>query len=656
MGRYLKRNKGTEAPSNLIFVDTESYKVDRSGVMKRTGLRLRLWCATKVRLEKGEPTRRKEADGLTAESFWQFVSQNSDSHRTTWIFAHNASHDLTQLKFWHELDAGRFVITPMKSKPHGISGQSKNSWVGKMCLESSPFWLQVRNGSRTYKIVDTFNYWQMSLAKIGESVGVEKIECDTERVTLPGLLAYCKNDVAILESAVCGLLKQWVREDCGVFQPTSASLAMQNFRHRTDILTTDGKSVDIVCEPGSKQHTLERESYFGGRIQSFYIGERHHTIYHLDCNSLYPYVMRNNLYPRRFVGYKRSMTLEELRSTSKVYGVVARVLLKSRYDTYPVRIDKKQYHCNGRFWTTICGAELIRAIESDSIDKIHTAQFYSVADLFGKWVDYWYGRKVESDRIGSRGMQDRNFCKLILNSLSGKWAQHGKHWRDCPGKIPLVRWGSYPAREEGGLYFEKHRGVGGNLQVLSEGREPEHSFPAISAFITANAREYMRSVINICPERSVYYMATDSIICDSDAYETLRQDGYISQTELGKFKVLGIYDYACFHGPNDYVLGSRQVTSGIIGKAKVAENGTLRAEIWDRTPSIIARGPKDEICITEVPAFYPHHTNRGRIGSDGWWEPYRIQDDVYFTDRPRQGSHFGSYFWDTEGDRILPTV
>lgn len=656
MGRFLKRNKGTEAPSNLIFVDTESYKEDRSDVLKRTALRLRLWCATRVRLEKGEPTRRKEADGLTPETFWQFVSENSDSQRTTWIFAHNACHDLTQLAFWKELDEGRFVTTPMKSRQLGTDGQFKNSWMGKMCLESSPFWLQVRDGSKTYKFVDTFNYWQMKLAEIGRSVGIEKVECDTDNSLLPELLAYCKNDVAIIERAVCQLIKMWTTEDCGVFQPTSASLAMTNFRHTCPVTTSKSETLDLVCEPGHVKNVLERESYFGGRIQAFYVGERHHRIYHLDCNSLYPYVMSKYLYPRRFVGYKRSMSLEELRAVSKVYGVVARVCIKTRFDHYPVRVSDKQYHCTGRFWTVLAGRELIRSIDVDSIDKIGTVQLYSVADLFSSWVGYWYGRKVQADRFGNGRIGDRNFCKLILNSLSGKWAQHGRNWRDIPNEKPIIRWGGYPARESGGKIFQRHRGVGGNLQILSEGKEPEHAFPLISACITANAREYMREVISVCPERSVYYMATDSIICNADAYEKLRQEGYIDQTALGKFKVVGVHEYVCIHGPNDYVLGERQVVSGHIGKARVDSRGNLKAEIWDRAPTVVAKGPQDEIIVTEVPAYYPHHTNRGRVGVDGWWEPYRIQDDLHFTDRPRQGSHFGSYFWDTEADRILPSV
>ncbi|GAH14100.1 unnamed protein product, partial [marine sediment metagenome] len=41
---------------------------------------------------------------------------------------------------------------------------------------------------------------------------------------------------------------------------------------------------------------LERKSYKGGRVECFYLGDLHNENYYLlDVNSLYPFVMRNNL-------------------------------------------------------------------------------------------------------------------------------------------------------------------------------------------------------------------------------------------------------------------------------------------------------------------------------------------------------------------------
>lgn len=656
MGRYLKRNHGTETPTNLIFVDTESYKEVVSEKPKITRLRLRLWCATRVRLEKGLATRRKEEYGTDAESFWRFVHNNSDSQRCTWIFAHKAFHDLTQLDFWRELDEGRFTVRPMISKQPGTDGQSKNSWIGKLCIDENPFFCQVRNGQRTYKFVDTLNYWQMSLKALGKSVGLDKLECDPTVDSMDIVLPYCKRDTEIIERAVCQLITKWKETDAGVFQPTSALLALTNFRHTCDIKSPGSNSVDLVCQPDSAQNVLERESYYGGRIQAFYVGELHQKIYHLDCNSLYPFVMRSDSYPRRFVKFLPECSLEKLYAISRVYGVVARVLIRSRYDAFPCRIDGKQYHINGQFWTSLCSRELARAIQSGSVLCVGTTQVYSVAPLFRKWVDYWYDRKVEADRIGPDGIADRTLAKLLLNSLSGKWAQHGRKWRDEHGEYPQVRWGPFLGGKDSEGNYKRQRGIGGNCQTLDKGRDPDHAFPAISAFITANAREYMRSVISICPDNSVYYMATDSLICNSSAYDALEKAGFIDDTDLGKFKIVGEHKYANIFGPNDYILDSRQVASGRIAKARAdLENGMV-SEQWDKVDDVICKGPTSDIQIKEFPCHYAEHTNRGRIGPDGWWTPYRITDDITFTDRPRRGGYFVDDWPDMVADRIPQDV
>lgn len=649
MARYLKRNCGTEAPSNLIFFDTESIT---KKIGKTETHSLRLWSATRVRLEGDKITRRKQASGMTVTGFWHWLDTVSCEDRCTWLFAHNLSFDLTLLDFWRELDQKRFTMAPMKSRALNSDGTQRSSWVGKLCLENHPCFLVVRKGRKTYKFVDSLNYWQMSLEKLGEQYGVGKLPLPDQSADNSVWLARCRRDVDILEVALCQLITKWKAEDCGVFQMTCASLAMHNFQHTCDILTPNSDSVDIVCEPNSAKNALERESYFGGRIQAFFVGERWHKIYHLDCNSLYPYVMREHSYPRRFVRYENSPSVDTLRNISLCYGCVARVYINSRFETFPVRIDGKQYHCTGRFWTSLAGPELDRAISSDSISRIGTVQVYSVARIFCKWVDYWYSRKVGAEMDKGRGSGDCVFAKLILNSLSGKWAQHGRYWKDKNDEYPDVRWGGYYSRESSRGPYQRKRGIAGNCQVLETDKEPAHAFPAISAFITAYAREYMRRVINICPPDSVYYMATDSLICGGEAYDAIESAGLLDQHRIGAFKIVGQHKYCCVHGPNDYVLDSKQTISGHIGKSVVAPDGVLYARLWDKTPSIISSGPRSTINVQEVPCYYPSHTNRGKIREDGSWEPYRITDDTAFTDRPRRGGYFSADSPDREGDHI----
>ncbi len=642
MGRYLKRNQGTEAPSNMIFFDTESWTRPLEGKVKGSSLSLRLWTAIRVRIEKGKITRRKVSHGFDSESFWQFVFAHSCAHRTTWIFAHNLSHDLTQVRFWHLLDDQTFVTTPIYCKSKRIDGSLVKSWQGKLCLDTHPTFMQIRSGRRKFKLVDTCNYWPKSLLLIGQRFKLEKGSLPTVVNSEQFWLDYCMRDSEIIEKAITEMVMTWTSENCGVFQMTAPSLAMTNFRHTCDILTPNGASVDIVPTGGSRTTALERETYFGGRFQAFYIGERWGKFYQIDCNSLYPYVMREHSYPRRFMFYEENCDVKRLHLAQKVYGCVARVFIKSRHETFPVRIDGKQYHINGRFWTSLCGPELERATDSSCASRLPTVQFYSLAPIFRNWVDYWYARKVRASRHFDNRPEDYEFAKLILNSLSGKFAQTGIRWTDRPDSIPLTRWGGYVASEEGGKAYSRFRGVGGNCQEMTKEGEPEHAFPLISAYITSYAREYMRKVISIASERNVYYMATDSLIVNADGLDRLQSEGFVHPYELGKFKIEREAEYIRINGSNNYTFGETKTLSGPVAKARTGLDGILRADLWDQLPNIIATGPRDDIMIREIALMPPDPDNKGIIGEDGWWSPYRITDDVYFTDRPRRGGYFSA--------------
>jgi hypothetical protein len=485
----------------------------------------------------------------------------------------------------------------------------------------------------TYKLVDTCNYWPKSLAKIGHAVGVYKGELPNEDAPREEWLAYCKTDVDIVENAVIDLLLRWKKEDCGVFQVTAPMLAMQNFRHKCPIRTEDNHDVDIVCKPNHISNELERKAYFGGRVQCFRVGEQIGKIYHIDVNSLYPYVMMTNSFPRRLVRYQIGATPDELRSAGKAYGLVATVAIRSENNTYPVRIDGKQYHCTGRFWTTLCGPELRRAIDNGDISRISTVQFYSIAPLFRDWCTYWLDRKIAADREGIDGTREREFVKLVLNSLSGKFAQHGRKWTDIHGRIPLTRWGGWSELDCESGKVKRWRGIAGNSQQLSEDGDPSHAFPLISAYISAYAREFMLDIINICGQNNVYYMATDSLICNDIAYKILCGMQRIHPTQIGCFKVVGQHNSCSIIGPNDYRLDGIHVASGILGKAIACSRAGKPLEQWEQIPSIIACGPRHDIAITEIDTPKVWHNYRGRIDANGVWHPFKLSHNDDFINR-----------------------
>lgn len=652
-GRYLDRNSGTEIPSNLIFFDTESRSEPCDTTSQRRLLSLRLWCAVHVRLNGGKGHKHEIASGYSGESFWTWLDTRLQARKKTWLFAHNAAYDLTQLDFWGQLDANRYTIQPLTGQPDPVTGQPRTTWRGCLCLELSPFFISARSHRKTFNIVDTCNYWRMRLAELGEAIGLPKLPMPADDASDDAWLAYCHRDVEILVRAVLELMQAWSKEDCGVFQMTAPMLAMTSFRHLCSLKTPNGRKLDIICDPDSPAHDLERRAYYGGRTTCYQVGPVTGPVYHLDVNSLYPFVMYHHAYPRCYEFTKYGVAPADLRFCDGVYGIVAECLIDTRDETYPLRIGGEQYHCTGHYWTVLCGAELSRALVNGVVRRTGRVQYYSIATYFREWVDYWYGRKTRALRTVGRRDPVYQLAKIVLNSLSGKFAQRGRRWTDRFGCVPLLRWGAYPGQDPATGANVMARGVAGNLQTLSEVGEPRHSFPAITAFITAAGREYMQSLVTIAGEENVYYLAVDALIVSQGGYDRLERAGYCDEYELGKLKLLGRYEKLEVKGANYYTLDGIVTASGLLGVAERSKREGKPAELFDTITHTIARQPDGHVAVSLLPepTFVPDY--RGTLTIDGRWMPYRITMEPDWTDRPPRSGWASLGSLDTELVRTL---
>lgn len=632
--RYLQGNAGTEGPTSLLFVDTESKPPRLADGGTRKLLTLRLWVAAYVRRE-GETFRPPVYyRGKGAKAYWALVDRLSDWRRPLWMFAHNLGHDLTQLRFWDELETWRFTAGPVEREPDPDTGKPRRPWRGRLCLEGRPTFLVVRGRRGTVKMIDTGNYWPSKLAEIGERFGVGKLAMPAWEAPDAEWDAYCTRDVDVCRVAVCELLRWWVKEDCGVFQLTAPALAMQNYKHTAKCRANDGADVNIVLEDDSPARPLERASYMGGRIEPFFIGTHAGPIYYLDCNSLYPSVMADGLFPRRRVRQLRDATPRQLRGYLASYGAIADVRIHTGADgdTYPVKCDGTQTHATGTFWTTLAGPELVRALAAGHVERVGECHLYSLAALFKGWADTWLERKALATAAGDDGQAE--FCKLILNSLPGKFGQRGEWWVDAPERGRRRAWGrTWRLDEVRGKRIE-WRYVGGHVQRKIPGQEPANAFPAISSYVTSYARERMRALFAILPDRSLLYTATDSIICTEPGFRALTKAGAVHPEKPGLMRLEGVYGETEICGPNWYRVDDYWTCSGMWGKAFTGPDGKPYCEVWDHLPTLLGSNPGGVCGISIVPLKQLTPTQKNAPAADGFRVPLRFSGDEDFSDRP----------------------
>lgn len=636
---YLKPNHSAYHPSELLFVDTESYRIPTSKTNESFKLRFRLGCAMAFRLEYGRRTRQEKIRFTKPSDFWDFVEGRQSHQRPVWLWAHNIGHDLTQLDFWGELERRRYVVSSLNPLPHDPVWTSKKPFRGKMVLEGRPTFMKLLGHNGVVRFTDSGNYFMTKLATLGALLDVPKMEMPNDDADDETWFAYCERDVEILTRAVCLLLHHWRTDHAGVWQSTAAGLALTSWRHLSPTeIGPDGKKrhvYPVLINPEPEPTQLEREGYYGGYIGAFYVGKvlpesdskkafalrpnhpPYGPIYHLDVRSLYPWIMRENYFPMRRVEYRENWTVREFCRKIPAYGGMADVTVSDWKEEYPVTRDGHLTYCTGRFRTVLCGAELERAVKLGHVHEVHRGAIYTCGPIFREWVDFWWKRRLAAIEKGDT-FQDE-YCKLILNSLSGKFGQKPLGWCDILSARCRRRWGVYSETgPEPGTLVER-RGIAGNVQEKREMEESSFSFPAISAFITSAAREHMRMLRNLCPEKTIFHQAVDGLLVDATAFQHLNEAGEIAENQLGKLSLKKTYMEGEIFGHNHWQMDEAYTCSGNWGKSYIDKEGRRVVKLWDQLRSIISVQPNGEILVTETEIETPEHYPKGKRGEDGWY-------------------------------------
>ncbi|MER3448177.1 MAG: hypothetical protein C4291_15760, partial [Candidatus Dadabacteria bacterium] len=177
--------------------------------------------------------------------------------------------------------------------------------------------------------MDTLNYFKMPLVEIGQKVGVPKMTMPDWDAPEDAWSEYCRNDVLITLEAIKMFIRGWKAQKAGNLGRTIASCALNLYRHKH-------MRRKILIHRLPQLTTLEEQSYFGGRVLVLRRGKFRGKFYKLDVNSMYPYVMREGLYPYRYVDYVEDEA-GNIKLTEDMAGrCIADVELRAKLPFYPV--------------------------------------------------------------------------------------------------------------------------------------------------------------------------------------------------------------------------------------------------------------------------------------------------------------------------------
>jgi len=521
------------------------------------------------RNNKGTWTKPEWFTFYDAGAFWAFLISKTRDRTRLYFFAHNGAFDLPVLAAFTQLPARGFKLT-------------------KAIVDAPPIDMTWRNESRSIRFIDTLNIWRMPLAVLGDSVGLRKLRMPRPEESEARQLAYCRRDVKVIMLAVLNWLDFLKTNDLGGFKPTLASQAFGTYRHRF-------MPHEIFIHDNERALDVERNSYVGGRCECFRLGSYDGPFYYLDVNSMYPSVMKSNLYPCKLLSCYKHMTLDDLERRRYEFAMIADVTIRTREADYPLVHDKKLVFPVGEFRVCLAGPEFWAAFDAGHVVQLHRVALYEQAELFTEYVDYVYGERLKAKAAGNIGASF-NF-KVLANSLYGKFGQRGRRFEtvdECdPNIVDIEQWIDYDNE-----LLVTRRSFGGIVQEWITEGEAYHSFPAIASYVTSYARRVLAEAVNTADRENCYYCDTDSLVVNQDGWDKLQH--LVDANRLGAWKLETTLERMTLYGPKDYIFDDVQRVKGVRANAVWLSSSVVEQDQFVGFRGLVRHGSLDAPIVKRI--------------------------------------------------------
>lgn len=632
--RYLRGNARCEQPSSLIFLAIESTIEHDFTQHLQEYHQLERAVASYCRFDGKYQTRREQLDSRSVLETWDWIFSKLQKRKPTWLFCHNANYVMTQLLIWDAIREKRLRIHRVNAdgKCYCNNKESKKRcWRGQLVIDNRPWFCCFDTDYGRVNVVDVQNYWNVSLDELAESVGIDMGDNRDREVDGVDAVNKLTRQCEAINVAVCSLLQFWKEQDLGNFKMTIAGLSFGSFRHR-------GLDKTIVLDDNPTAREVESQAYHGGQISCYYYGmvsDPHEDgpvnemwesgyegpimrqpVYELDVQSMYPSVLSSHLFPTALSDVRHNPSVKDAVKIASGRLSVAAVTVSCLSDGYPLRTPNNTVFPEGRYGTVICGHELERAIQTDAIVDCEWICSYDSKWLFAEWVHEWWGRRKE---YMDRGMAvEADFCKLIMNSLYGKFGQRTPFWVAADNVRPMVRWGQWVGPCPGITGYHRFRSIAGVVQRQAARIFASTSFPAISAFVTSYGREKMLEYRLCCPRGSVLYQHTDALVVTEAGYNALVRAGHVQDGIMGCLRLKSRITQGLFRGPNNVTLNGVDRVAGVGKYATKLSSHKWTRMLIEPLSQQLSRVPDGRIGVRTVEIELPGRKIMLDVGRDGW--------------------------------------
>lgn len=578
---YLRKNDAVWTPPAVIYFDTETRVIPDT---EPEVLALRLWCATLIdrRPTRGGAQTILNGDGDTGTELAQWITTQSKTRPTLWVYAHNLSFDLTTTRLPLTLATLGWRISDA-----AVGGRAP--------------WMRFGKGSSRLCIVDSGSWLPTKLEDIGTAVGIPKPSLPRNNGARPGWLARCRVDVDILASAMEQLHGWWDRNELGKWDITGPSCGWHAFRHVPELQR-------ITVDPAAEAQSRDRLAIYGGRRGAWRIGKvSDGPLLELDFTAAYPTIAascplpvgRNNLFD--------SMAVDDWRITSDDYGIIARVEINTDQPLYPLKWGGQTWYPTGHFRTTLAGPDIRRAQQLGHLVSVSSGEVHKLGFAMQSWARWLLA--VQNGTHEDSPPMARIFSKASGRTVIGKWAAHSFDKQDM-GETYDNGWGYTEGWDDatnsaGGLVS-----IAGRQWWVSSGGDSDNGYPAILAFVESHTRQLLGRVIQALGHECVIQCDTDGLIVRAEGMGAPNTTGTLTAPDgidgadritwtLDQLNTIAAplhirikrtFDTAHILGPQHVDAGGQRRFSGLRADAKHIGNDQYRGRTWPKLQYQLSNG------------------------------------------------------------------
>lgn len=590
----IRKTRARVRPSNFLYIDTETRTVEDGKVIKH---RMKMAWTCHVRVRHDRPTNSEKW------MYWenpldmqQYIESLSRVKTTLYIFAHNVFFDLQVSDFFYWF--------------------TKQGWSLDFVYDKGLVYiLSISKGKNRIRCISTTNFFQTTLKKMGEMVGLPKLDVDFESASDEELSTYCHRDVEIIKLSIEQYLEFLDKHGFGNFMLTKASQAFTAYRTRF-------LSKKIYTHRDEELSDFEKQSYFGGRVECFHIGEvPGGPFISLDVNSMYSFVMRTFAYPTKVIDYIEKPDYDQIRTARHSHCLIAKVHIDTDEPAYPYRKNGKLTFPIGSFPTYLCTEGLNYAVNHNHLVRVDEMAVYEKDHIFADYVDYLYPLKDEYGAVGN--LIWRQLVKDFLNSLYGKFAQ----------KTALTEidkdetFDGYYRKEITDLVTGKKEIITKlfNKTFIEWGEEiGKNSFIAIASHVTEYSRFYLYKLMKQAGLNNVLYVDTDSLKIRKKHRKYVGD--YIDENRIGGLKVEDTFKKFTIYGPKDYETDNHKVMKGVPKRAEKIADNKYRYIGFLKQDSHLRKEVTRYFITQEVEKTLKREYNKGIVLPDGRVIPFKLSE------------------------------